>query len=108
MKSASKILLVIITIIQAFIPKAYGDDNVFDWMNADIMSFTPSPRCIEVPKFSSVNQSNKNLNVAEPNKWVPAGVHVDHKSIEYYTELILDLVNLKFLFKNMIMSNRSI
>ena len=46
-------------------------------MNADIMSFTPSPRCIEVPKFSSVNQSNKNLNVAEPNKWVPAGVHVD-------------------------------
>ncbi|MCP5363153.1 MAG: type IV secretion system protein [Rickettsiaceae bacterium] len=81
MKSASKILLVIITIIQAFIPKAYGDDNVFDWMNADIMSFTPSPRCIEVPKFSSVNQSNKNLNVAEPNKWVPAGVHVDQNKM---------------------------
>jgi type IV secretion system protein VirB6 len=77
MKLTSKILLVIISVMQAFIASAYGDDRVFDWMNADIMSFSPSPRCIEVPTFSSVNQSHKNLNVENPDVWMPAGVHVD-------------------------------
>jgi len=77
MKLTSKVLLIIISVMHALIVKAYGDDRVFDWMNADIMSFTPSPRCIEVPTFSSVNQSHKNLNVENPGVWVPAGVHVD-------------------------------
>lgn len=77
MKLTSKVLLIIISVMHALIVKAYGDDRVFDWMNADIMSFTPSPRCIEVPTFSSVNQSRKNLNVENPGVWVPAGVHVD-------------------------------
>ena len=82
MKLTSKILLVIISVMQAFIASAYGDDRVFDWMNADIMSFSPSPRCIEVPTFSSVNQSHKNLNVENPDVWMPAGVHVDQDNLE--------------------------
>ena len=101
MKLTSKVLLIIISVMHALIVKAYGDDRVFDWMNADIMSFTPSPRCIEVPTFSSVNQSRKNLNVENPGVWVPAGVHVDQGKmlsmmwLYFSGQLIRDNINRK-------------
>ena len=74
MQLIQKIILITITTLQGFVVNAYGDNSSFDWMNANIMSF--SPPCIEVPHISGMNQSSKTLNVENDGLWVSTGVHV--------------------------------
>ncbi len=75
MKLMQKIILIIISVMRCFMANAYGDSSSFDWMNANIMSF--SPPCIEVPHFSGVTQSSTSLNVENAGTWVATGVHVE-------------------------------
>ncbi len=77
MQLIQKIILIIIALLQGFIASANraDADDRFDWMNSNILSF--SPPCIEVPHVSGMNQSSKSINVEEyEDVWVSTGVRV--------------------------------
>jgi type IV secretion system protein VirB6 len=76
MTLVQKIILTILLWMSA-LPLAYGeDDSKNDWMNSDLLSLGNIFSCVEVPPISGIKQTTTNLNLENPDVWVPAGVYV--------------------------------